>query len=168
MFSTVWLFCVTFVITTSRFNMTSQFERSVIRIILTVVAVITLLSTTGCASPRPVLYPNKYFNEVGATQAEKDIDDAINLAENRGLTTHTKDGENAARAGVDSGVGAGTAVAAGAASGGIGGGTAVSAGAAGVSGFTRWLFNSGQPEPVFRNFVETKLRAQGYQVMGWK
>lgn len=136
--------------------------------VIALLAAVVLLGAAGCASPRPVLYPNKYYNEVGETQAKKDIDEAISLAENRGLTTHTNDGSNAARAGVDSGVGAGTAVAAGAAGGGIGAGTAVSAGAAGVGGFTRWLFNSGQPEPVFRNFVDTWLRGKGYQVVGWK
>lgn len=127
-----------------------------------------LLLLTGCTSPRPVIYPNKHFNEVGEEQAQKDINEAIRLAEARGLTTHTNDASQAAHAGVDSGVSAGTSVAAGAASGGIGAGTAVSAAGAGVSGFTRWMFNQGQPEPVFRNFVDSWLRSKGYQVIGWK
>jgi hypothetical protein len=127
-----------------------------------------LLLLSGCSSPRPVLYPNKHYQQAGSEQATRDIDDAIKAADERNMT-HSNDGKEAVRTSVNSGVSAGTVVGAGAAAGGgIGGGTVVSAAGAGASGLVQWMFNHGQPDPLFRGFVETYLKNKGYQVIGWQ
>jgi hypothetical protein len=42
---------------------------------------IFLIMIAGCASPRPVLYPNDQARRVGGLAADRDIDDCIRQAE---------------------------------------------------------------------------------------
>ncbi|MHB9137919.1 MAG: hypothetical protein ACYC4Q_00785 [Victivallaceae bacterium] len=138
------------------------------RVVLICLHAAALLLLCGCSSPRPVLYPNKYYQQMGNEQVTRDIDAAIKAADERNMT-HSNDGKEAVKTSVSSGISAGTVVGAGAAAGGgIGGGTAVSAAGAGASGLVHWMFSRGQPDPVFRGFVETYLKNKGYQVIGWQ
>ncbi|MHC4269552.1 MAG: hypothetical protein ACYSWS_00010 [Planctomycetota bacterium] len=41
----------------------------------------------GCASQRPVLYPNNQFNTVGKTVAKQDADECMKLASASGIKT---------------------------------------------------------------------------------
>ncbi len=41
----------------------------------------------GCASQRPVLYPNNQFNTVVKTVAKQDVDECMNLASASGIKT---------------------------------------------------------------------------------
>jgi hypothetical protein len=121
----------------------------------------------GCASPRPVLYPNAHLAQVGAEASQEDIDACIELAENADL------GKNrAAETAKSTGIGAGIGAAIGAATGAIFGrpGTGAAAGAAGggIRGFFRGIFGGGEPAPVFKNYVDTCLRERGYKPVGWK
>jgi len=43
------------------------------------VAVAVGLALAGCASQRPVLYPNAKYNQVGPEIAQRDVDDCIRL-----------------------------------------------------------------------------------------
>jgi hypothetical protein len=49
-------------------------------------------------------------------------------------------------------------------------GRGAAAGAAGgaAGGMTRGLFESGEPDPVMKRFVERCLRDKGYEPIGWK
>ncbi len=40
-----------------------------------------VIVVTGCASQRPVLYPNEHIRRVGGIAADRDIDDCIRRAE---------------------------------------------------------------------------------------
>ena len=42
-----------------------------------VLAALGIIVIAGCASQRPVLYPNEYTRRVGSLAAERDIDDCI-------------------------------------------------------------------------------------------
>jgi hypothetical protein len=129
----------------------------------------------GCATPRPVLYPNAYLNKVGKPQADKDVDAAIGKAKQYGLSA-TSHGQDATDTVSDTGVGA----AAGAASGAVvgQGGAAVGVGAAaGAAGgaaaggsriFFRWLFGTSQPSQAYRGFINRTLHEKGYEVIGWE
>lgn len=83
--------------------------------------------------------------------------------------TKSDSGEKVAK-----GTAAGAAVggAAGAAVGAVFGnaGRGAAAGAAGgaAGALTRGIIHSGQPDPVFRRFVEKCLREKGYEPIGWK
>lgn len=39
-----------------------------------------LLLTSGCAAPKPILYPNAHFRQVGEFAAEQDIEDCAAMA----------------------------------------------------------------------------------------
>src|SRR5512139_1875296 len=45
------------------------------------VSILLLLGAAGCASQRPVLYPNEQFKRVGSSMAERDVDDCMRQAE---------------------------------------------------------------------------------------
>lgn len=138
-------------------------------------AVAAVLLCPGCASPRPVLYPNAFFNKVGKVKAERDVDQVLETAGKYGLrsTSHADDATDTT---TDTGVGAAT----GAAMGGVAGATGTSVGvgaAAGAAGgaaaggtriFFRWLFGTSQPSQAYRGFVERTLREKGYDVIGWE
>lgn len=53
------------------------------RAILSLAVVLTL---TGCAGPRPILYPNDHYRQVGPDAAEADIKDCMELAKEAGAS----------------------------------------------------------------------------------
>src|SRR5690606_18808323 len=53
----------------------------------------------GCASQRPVLYPNAKYKQVGDAAARRDVDDCIRLAEQAGAAHGG--GERAVRRGAE-------------------------------------------------------------------
>jgi hypothetical protein len=53
---------------------------------------------TGCASQRPVLYPNEHIRRVGSIVADRDIDDCIRRAEE---SRSAADAKAAGEAGMD-------------------------------------------------------------------
>lgn len=138
-------------------------------------AVAAVLLCTGCASPRPILYPNDHLNKVGKVKAEKDVDQALETAGKYGLSSSTH-ADDATDTTTDTAVGAAT----GAAVGGVAGATGTSVGvgaAAGAAGgaaaggtriFFRWLFGASQPSQAYRSFVERSLKEKGYDVIGWE
>ena len=142
-------------------------------IILFFSAAIAML--VGCASQRPVLYPNARLNQVGTSAAERDIDLCMRRAED-----YVASGGRTEKAVEGAAVGGGTGAAVGAAAGAAGGavvgraGTAAAVGAAGggAAGVTRGLIHglSGRhdPDPVYKNFVNRCLRERGYDPIGWR
>ena len=135
--------------------------------ILKVMAIISALLLYACATKRPVLYPNSHFNAVGQIGAERDIDQCIQLAHDYGADTGQ--GERVAK---NTAGGAMVGGAAGGAAGAVWGrpGRGAAAGAAGgaAAAMTRSILNSGDPQPLFRGFVEKCLRDRGYVPIGWK
>ncbi len=121
----------------------------------------------GCASPRPVLYPNRYYSRMGKIQADKDIDQAMKFAEQHGLsaTSRMKHGGNVC-------TDMATSTARGAAQGAVSGdpvfGTVGGAVGGGAGSITRWIFGGSQQNPAYRRFVEIYLTEQGYRVIGWQ
>ncbi|OGV35069.1 MAG: hypothetical protein A2020_11050 [Lentisphaerae bacterium GWF2_45_14] len=126
----------------------------------------TFLCLCGCTSERPVLYPNKHLKKVGKTQAEKDIDESLKMAEEYKLnsTDYAEKGKKTA-VGTVAGAAAGTAVGAIRGGPGLGAVTGAAGGAAG--GTINCIFGSSNPPKTYRKFVETYLREKGYQVIGW-
>jgi len=126
-----------------------------------------LLVLAGCATQRPVLYPNAKYNQVGPEIAQRDVDDCIRLAEQHGVT-HSG-GEKVARRGAEgAAVGGAAGAAAGAVRGNVGQGAAVGAAAGAAAGATRGAIHSGEPGSVYRGFVQRCLRERGYDVIGWQ
>lgn len=130
--------------------------------------IIFILSSYGCAQQRPVLYPNSHLAYVGQEKAQSDIDACMRLAKKYGAGKNKE--EKIAR---DTAAGAAVGAAAGAAIGAVFGnnvGRAAGAGAAGAGAatLTRKTIDSGEPDPLFRRFVEKCLHEKGYETIGWQ
>jgi uncharacterized protein YcfJ len=125
------------------------------------------LLSVGCGARRPVLYPNAMLEQVGAEAARTDVDRCMALAEE-----HV--GSGGAGPVAERGVrGAAVGAAAGAAvsavlGGNVGRSAAAGAAGGGAAGATAGLFDSAEPDPVYRGFVEKCLQEKGYEVIGWK
>ena len=134
-----------------------------------------ITSLGGCASQRPVLYPNAHLNQVGTTAAERDIDLCMRMAEDY-VASDGRTGKAMEVAAVGGGTGAVVGAAAGAAGGAVVGraGTAAAVGAAGggAAGVSRGLIHgfSGRhgPDRVYKNLVNRCLRERGYDPIGWR
>lgn len=132
-----------------------------------VIPIVLAALLLSCAQQRPVLYPNAHLKHVGKSGAEADIDECIQLAvdygakEDSGMRVAKDTGKGAV-------VGGAGGAAVGAVTGNLGRGAAAGAAGGGAVAMTRSAINSGQPDPVFKSFVEQCLRDKGYQPVGWR
>ena len=129
----------------------------------------------GCATQKPVLYPNAQLERAGKSAATRDIDDCMQKAE-----AYVESESRAGRAAGDAAVGATTGAIIGGAAGAAGGalvGRAATAGAVGAAGggaagatrgLLRGLFRKDSPSPLHKNFVNRCLREKGYELIGWQ
>ncbi len=97
---------------------------------------------TGCASQRPVLYPNEHIRRVGGIAADRDIDDCIRRAEE---SRSAGDAKAAGEAGTDASA------------------RVPSSPAAAISG----LFGKPELSSIQKVFVNKCLRDKGYDPIGW-
>jgi hypothetical protein len=126
------------------------------------------LAMEGCASTKPILYPNEHFNTVGPEAAERDIEYCMDLAESAGADSAGSDvGEGAARTAGSAAVGAASGAVGGAIVGSAGSGSAIGAASGATAGLLYWLFGDPQRNPAFENFVNQCLQERGYQPVGW-
>ena len=124
-----------------------------------------LLLSLGCSGPRPILYPNDYLKQVGPDQAEQDIEECKQLAEDY-VPNHdasTVAGNTAVGAGAGGAIGA----VSGAIRGGAGIGAAIGAATGATVGLMRGLFQVSQPTPAYKSFVNRCLSERGYESIGW-
>jgi len=124
-----------------------------------------LLLSLGCSGPRPILYPNDHLKQVGPDQAEQDIEECNQLAEDY-VPEHdasTVAGSTAVGAGAGGAIGA----VSGAIRGGAGIGAAIGAATGATVGFIRGLFQASQPTPAHKSFVNRCLSERGYDSIGW-
>jgi len=129
--------------------------------------VICVAGALGCATRKPVLYPNEHVQDVGPQASQADVDACLELADAADL-----DDSRAEKAATKAGTGAVMGAAVGAAIGAVTGrpGTGAAAGAAGggTRGFFSGIFGGRDPDPVYKRYVETCLQERGYQPLGWK
>ena len=128
--------------------------------------IVTLL-VTGCAQKRPVLYPNATLEQQGQQAAQADIKACIELA--KAHRTGGDQGEALAKkTGKGAVIGGAVGGAVGAVTGSLGRGAAAGAAGGAAGGLTGGLFESREPDPITRRFVERCLREKGYEPIGWK
>lgn len=140
-----------------------------------VVWLVVLLGFAGCATQRPVLYPNEQFKRVGSSVAERDTGDCIHQAEvyvaSDGRTGRAVQGA-ATEAATSASIGAAAGAAGGAVVGhgvtGAGVGAAGGAAASAARSLIHGLTGKQNPSPVFKNFVNHCLRDKGYDPIGWQ
>ena len=134
---------------------------------ITVAALLAAMAA-GCATQKPVLYPNAKLREAGEQVAQRDIDDCDRLAHDSGVSTGG--GERVAKQG---GTGAAVGGATGAVAGAIGhrnvlGSAAAGAAIGGTAGAVHGATRSGEPGSVYKGFMQRCLRERGYDVIGWQ
>jgi outer membrane lipoprotein SlyB len=139
-------------------------------------ALLALLGiAASCSATHPTLYPNEQYQKVGSAQADRDVADCETKASQ--FVKSGGQGSQMTREGVrNTGAGAAVGAASGAVGGAIGGDVGEGAAIGAASGATAgllgtmfgWMFRSPEPDPTYRNFVETCLRDQGYQPIGWQ
>ncbi len=134
---------------------------------ITIAVLVAALSLAGCSSKRPVLYPNDAYYAMGEHQADEVVDDCLERA--RAADVADTRTESAAKKGT------GGAIAGGIVGGLIGlvfgrAGRGAAAGAAGggSSSAIEGAARGGESSPNFRRWVETCVREQGLQPIGWK
>jgi hypothetical protein len=121
----------------------------------------------GCATRRPVLYPNDHLKMVGNEVAQLEIKECEDLATASGADS-SKAGTVAANTAGGAAVGGASGAVGGAIWGSVGRGAAGGAAAGATAGLIRGLFQTREPDPVYRGFVERCLRDRGYDTIGWK
>jgi OmpA family protein len=133
-----------------------------------VLALVMALTVAGCASTRPVLYPNEHFTAVGAEAAERDIASCMTLAESAGADAAGSDaGQAAARTAGGTAIGAATGAVGGAVGGAAGTGAAIGAATGATAGLLHWIFSKPKRSTAFETFVNRCLQERGYQPVGW-
>lgn len=128
--------------------------------------IVCLMMVNGCSGPKPVLYPNQHFQQVGADQADLDIEECQVLAEE--YVTSNEAATVAGNTAVGAGVGGATGAVGGAIRGGAGIGAAVGAAMGATIGLFRGLFQASEPSPTQKAFVNRCLAERGYEAIGWE
>ena len=122
----------------------------------------------ACASPKPVLYPNLHYQQVGAQAAERDILQCSDLAASSGAgVSDGKAVETAKRTAGGGAIGAASGAVGGAIVGSAGTGAAIGAASGATASLLRSLFGSKPPSQTHMRFVDRCLQERGYEPMGW-
>ena len=125
-----------------------------------------VLSASGCAGPKPNLYPNDHLKQVGADQADRDIDECKQLAEE--YVSSNEVGTVAANTAVGGAAGGAVGAVGGAIRGAAGAGAAIGAATGATIGLIRGLFQASEPTPAEKAFVNRCLQERGYEAIGWE
>ncbi len=146
--------------------------RTLIAVTLIPACIVGASAITGCSnnpfqpSSRPQLYPNKYLSEVGPSQANRDIDTCMSMADQ-----YVQNPSKWRSAAIGTAKGAVVGTAAGAVAGTIfgrtGRGTAAGAAVGGIAGLANEFNTMGERSPSYERFTEYCLQKQGYEIVGW-
>jgi hypothetical protein len=130
--------------------------------------VICACLASGCFAPQPILYPNATWRTNGEPQADRDVAECAELAE-QAKATPESGGAIAGRTAEDAAAGGAAGAAGGAVFGNPGTGAAAGAAAGAAHGLIHALFSAHRnPAPAYRAFVERCLAERGYEVVGWE
>ncbi len=128
---------------------------------------ITLI-VLGCASSKPILYPNQHYEAVGETTADDDISACENAAEAAGAEASSSSaGQAAKNTAIGAGLGAATGAVGGAIVGSAGTGSLIGAASGATAGILRWIFTPAKRSPAYTNYVNRCLTEKDYDVIGW-
>jgi hypothetical protein len=129
---------------------------------------LSALCVDSCA-PKPILYPNEHYREVGSETAQLDIDECQQRAKDAGATpSQGKTGQVAGSTVGGGAVGSAAGAVGGAVAGRPGRGAMVGAASGATAGFLRGLFRRSPPSAAFKQFVQRCLTERGYEPVGWE
>jgi hypothetical protein len=135
-----------------------------------VVLALMAVALAGCAGPKPILYPNDQLRAVGQAQADQDIAECRELAEQAGASAGSSTARRTAGQTVAGGaIGGAVGAAGGAVLGRPGTGAAFGAATGATASMLRSTFGGGsEPSQAYRNVVDRCLRERGYEPAGWE
>jgi len=123
----------------------------------------------SCAAPKPILYPNQHYKEVGQEVAARDIDECSQMAKDAGATqSQGKAGQVAGNTAAGGAVGSAAGAVGGAVVGHPGPGAMVGAASGATAGLLRGLFRRSPPSQTYKQFVQRCLNERGYDPVGWE
>ena len=128
--------------------------------------IVFVLLLGGCSGPKPVLYPNAHYKEVGEDQVAQDIAECEKEADEH-ATSSGKGKRVAASTGIGAAIGAVAGAIGGAIIGDPGIGAAVGAASGGASGALGGALRESGPSRAYANYVDRCLVERGYEPMGW-
>lgn len=133
------------------------------------IALVAGMALVGCSSPKPILYPNGHYRQVGPEAAERDIEECKELAKEAGATpSQGKAGQVAGSMVAGAGIGAASGAVGGAVVGAAGRGSAIGAAGGATAGLLRGLFRRSTPSQAYIGFVNRCLKDRGYDPVGWE
>ena len=136
---------------------------------ISVAAVLVLTVCLVSCAPKPILYPNQHYQDVGQEAAERDIDECTRMAKDAGATpSQGKTGQVAGSTAGGGAVGSAAGAVGGAVVGHPGRGAMVGAASGATAGFLRGLFRRSPPSQAFKQFVQRCLKERGYDPVGWE
>jgi hypothetical protein len=123
----------------------------------------------SCAAPKPILYPNQHYKDVGQEAVERDIDECSQMAKDAGARpSQGKSGQVAGNTAGGGAVGSAAGAVGGAVVGHPGRGAMVGAASGATAGFLRGLFRRSPPSQAYKQFVQRCLNERGYEPVGWE
>lgn len=128
-----------------------------------------LVALIAACSPKPILYPNAHYQEVGEAMAEQDIEACKEMAKDAGAKpSQGKTGQVAGGTVAGGAVGSAAGAVGGAVVGHPGRGSMVGAASGATAGLLRSLFRKSPPSNAYKQFVQRCLTERGYEPVGWE
>lgn len=133
------------------------------------VPVTLLVIFVAACAPKPILYPNAHYKDVGEEAADRDIDACSEMAKEAGAApSQGKTGQVAGSTAAGGAIGSASGAVGGAVVGRPGRGAMVGAAGGATAGFLRGLFRRAPPSPAYKQFVQRCLKERGYEPVGWE
>ncbi len=124
---------------------------------------------SACSAPKPILYPNAHYQQVGEAESERDIAECSEMAKDAGARpSQGKAGQVAGRTAAGGAIGSAAGAVGGAIVGSPGRGAMVGAASGATAGFLRGLFRRSPPSEAYKQFVNRCLKERGYDPVGWE
>jgi hypothetical protein len=127
------------------------------------------LLLSACSGPKPILYPNAHYQQVGEAGAEQDIAECSEMAKDAGVKPNQgKAGQVAGSTAVGGAIGSAAGAVGGAVVGRPGRGAMIGAASGATAGFLRGLFRKSPSSEAYKQFVSRCLKERGYDPVGWE
>ncbi len=123
----------------------------------------------ACGTPKPILYPNAHYQQAGPAEAQDDIEQCSQMAQEAGANpARGKTGQMAGGTVAGGAIGSAAGAVGGAIVGRPGRGAMIGAASGATGGFLRSLFRRSPPSDAYKQFVNRCLRERGYEPVGWE
>lgn len=124
---------------------------------------------SACAAPKPILYPNAHYQQVGKVGAAQDIAECSEMAKEAGTKpSQGKAGQLTGSTAMGGAIGSAAGAVGGAVVGRPGPGAMVGAASGATAGLLRGLFRKSPPSEAYKEFVNRCLKERGYDPVGWE